>query len=161
MITCHPVVGRLQWFFFRFRSWHVPPFFALLWKIKRPYMSRELLFALCLFCHFHSQSGTGPTFFPHSLTGWNYIVSVIHILENLKFLMHIVFYLKFFFFQALVGEKACYQSISSYGGQIFYLGTKVSASTLWLGVCLCQESWGWRRLLVKRAVHYRVNTDQQ
>uniref|UniRef100_A0A8B9WB75 Vacuolar protein sorting-associated protein 8 homolog n=1 Tax=Bos mutus grunniens TaxID=30521 RepID=A0A8B9WB75_BOSMU len=25
---------------------------------------------------------------------------------------------------ALVGEKACYQSISSYGGQIFYLGTK-------------------------------------
>ncbi|GAB1300127.1 Vacuolar protein sorting-associated protein 8 homolog [Apodemus speciosus] len=26
--------------------------------------------------------------------------------------------------RALVGEKACYQSISSYGGQIFYLGTK-------------------------------------
>ncbi|KAM9305967.1 vacuolar protein sorting-associated protein 8 homolog [Gastrophryne carolinensis] len=25
---------------------------------------------------------------------------------------------------ALVGEKACYQSISNYGGQIFYLGTK-------------------------------------
>ncbi|XP_041645412.1 vacuolar protein sorting-associated protein 8 homolog [Cheilinus undulatus] len=25
---------------------------------------------------------------------------------------------------ALVGEKACYQSVSSYGGQIFYLGTK-------------------------------------
>nr|KAF6384137.1 VPS8 subunit of CORVET complex [Pipistrellus kuhlii] len=25
---------------------------------------------------------------------------------------------------ALVGEKACYQSISSFGGQIFYLGTK-------------------------------------
>ncbi|XP_043931336.1 vacuolar protein sorting-associated protein 8 homolog [Protopterus annectens] len=25
---------------------------------------------------------------------------------------------------ALVGEKACYQSIGSYGGQIFYLGTK-------------------------------------
>ncbi|XP_036883523.1 vacuolar protein sorting-associated protein 8 homolog isoform X1 [Sturnira hondurensis] len=25
---------------------------------------------------------------------------------------------------ALVGEKACYQSISSYGGQIFYLGTR-------------------------------------
>uniref|UniRef100_A0A2K5BXP7 Vacuolar protein sorting-associated protein 8 homolog n=1 Tax=Aotus nancymaae TaxID=37293 RepID=A0A2K5BXP7_AOTNA len=32
---------------------------------------------------------------------------------------------------ALVGEKACYQSISSYGGQIFYLGTKVSSFTLW------------------------------
>lgn len=28
-------------------------------------------------------------------------------------------------FQALVGEKACYQSVSSYGGQIVYLGTKV------------------------------------
>uniref|UniRef100_A0A8C5X511 Vacuolar protein sorting-associated protein 8 homolog n=1 Tax=Malurus cyaneus samueli TaxID=2593467 RepID=A0A8C5X511_9PASS len=27
---------------------------------------------------------------------------------------------------ALVGEKACYQSISSCGGQIFYLGTKVT-----------------------------------
>uniref|UniRef100_A0A8C3N371 Uncharacterized protein n=1 Tax=Geospiza parvula TaxID=87175 RepID=A0A8C3N371_GEOPR len=27
---------------------------------------------------------------------------------------------------ALVGEKACYQSISSCGGQVFYLGTKVS-----------------------------------
>ncbi|KAM4024492.1 vacuolar protein sorting-associated protein 8 homolog isoform 3-T3 [Anomaloglossus baeobatrachus] len=27
-------------------------------------------------------------------------------------------------FTALVGEKACYQSISNYGGQIFYLGTK-------------------------------------
>uniref|UniRef100_A0A663LXY0 Vacuolar protein sorting-associated protein 8 homolog n=1 Tax=Athene cunicularia TaxID=194338 RepID=A0A663LXY0_ATHCN len=27
---------------------------------------------------------------------------------------------------ALVGEKACYQSISSCGGQIFYLGTKVN-----------------------------------
>ncbi|XP_030298154.1 vacuolar protein sorting-associated protein 8 homolog isoform X4 [Sparus aurata] len=26
--------------------------------------------------------------------------------------------------QALVGEKACYQSVSSYGGQIVYLGTK-------------------------------------
>ncbi|KAG8432642.1 hypothetical protein GDO86_017043 [Hymenochirus boettgeri] len=25
---------------------------------------------------------------------------------------------------ALVGEKACYQAVSSYGGQIFYLGTK-------------------------------------
>lgn len=28
-------------------------------------------------------------------------------------------------FQALVGEKACYQSVSSYAGQIVYLGTKV------------------------------------
>lgn len=33
-------------------------------------------------------------------------------------------------FQALVGEKACYQSVSSYGGQIVYLGTKVHC-------CLC------------------------
>lgn len=32
--------------------------------------------------------------------------------------------------QALVGEKACYQSVSSYGGQIVYLGTKVRC-------CLC------------------------
>lgn len=63
VITCHPVVGRLQWFFFRFRSWHVPPFFALLWKIKTIYEQRAT-FALCLFCHFHSQSSTGPTFFP-------------------------------------------------------------------------------------------------
>uniref|UniRef100_A0A6I8QVK8 VPS8, CORVET complex subunit n=1 Tax=Xenopus tropicalis TaxID=8364 RepID=A0A6I8QVK8_XENTR len=32
---------------------------------------------------------------------------------------------------AFVGEKACYESISSYGGQIFYLGTKsVHAMTL-------------------------------
>lgn len=30
-----------------------------------------------------------------------------------------------FLFQALVGEKACYQSISSYAGQIVCLGTKV------------------------------------
>lgn len=29
--------------------------------------------------------------------------------------------------QALVGEKACYQSVSSYAGQIVYLGTKVLA----------------------------------
>uniref|UniRef100_A0A8C0VJ45 VPS8 subunit of CORVET complex n=1 Tax=Cyanistes caeruleus TaxID=156563 RepID=A0A8C0VJ45_CYACU len=29
---------------------------------------------------------------------------------------------------ALVGEKACYQSISSCGGQVFYLGTKVQYS---------------------------------
>ena len=27
--------------------------------------------------------------------------------------------------QALVGEKACYQSVCSYGGQVVYLGTKV------------------------------------
>lgn len=32
-------------------------------------------------------------------------------------------------FQALVGEKACYQSVSSYAGQIIYLGTKVLART--------------------------------
>lgn len=32
-------------------------------------------------------------------------------------------------FQALVGEKACYQSVSSYAGQIVYLGTKVLAYT--------------------------------
>ncbi|TFK06286.1 Vacuolar protein sorting-associated protein 8-like protein [Platysternon megacephalum] len=30
---------------------------------------------------------------------------------------------------ALVGEKACYQSISSCGGQIFYLGTKTESDT--------------------------------
>lgn len=35
----------------------------------------------------------------------------------------------FFSLQALVGEKACYQSISSCGGQIFYLGTKVSVGS--------------------------------
>lgn len=34
------------------------------------------------------------------------------------------------FFQALVGEKACYQSVSSYAGQIVYLGTKVLARIL-------------------------------
>lgn len=33
-------------------------------------------------------------------------------------------------FQALVGEKACYQSVSSYAGQIVYLGTKVLACIL-------------------------------
>lgn len=32
-------------------------------------------------------------------------------------------------FQALVGEKACYQSVSSYAGQIVYLGTKVLCCT--------------------------------
>lgn len=59
----HPVVGRLQWFFFRFRKGYVPPFFALLWKIKRPYMSRELLFALS-FCYSTARVALGRHFFP-------------------------------------------------------------------------------------------------
>ncbi|XP_060028078.1 vacuolar protein sorting-associated protein 8 homolog isoform X2 [Erinaceus europaeus] len=37
---------------------------------------------------------------------------------------HLHLYYDLINFTALVGEKACYQSISSYGGQIFYLGTK-------------------------------------
>lgn len=38
-------------------------------------------------------------------------------------------------FQALVGEKACYQSVSSYAGQIIYLGTKVLARTFQKPFC--------------------------
>lgn len=39
-----------------------------------------------------------------------------------------------FVFQALVGEKACYQSVSSYAGQIVYLGTKVLFCIIYLSV---------------------------
>lgn len=128
---------------------------------NRLHVSRELLFMLCLFCYFDWQTGTWLTFFPPLIMGWNH--------ADLKCCLHNWcslkpnetsnarnFYLFFFFFllQALVGEKACYQSISSYGGQIFYLGTKVSSSSLWLGISLCQDSWGWRKLLVKGAVHF-------
>ncbi|KAM6122518.1 vacuolar protein sorting-associated protein 8 homolog isoform 2-T2 [Pterocles gutturalis] len=49
---------------------------------------------------------------------------------------------------ALVGEKACYQSISSCGGQIFYLGTKsVHVMTL--------RSW---REMVEILLHYADRT---
>uniref|UniRef100_A0A8C3AH36 VPS8 subunit of CORVET complex n=1 Tax=Cyclopterus lumpus TaxID=8103 RepID=A0A8C3AH36_CYCLU len=37
---------------------------------------------------------------------------------------------------ALVGEKACYQSVSSYAGQIVYLGTKVTLTPVRLRLCL-------------------------
>uniref|UniRef100_A0AAX7T1A2 RING-type domain-containing protein n=1 Tax=Astatotilapia calliptera TaxID=8154 RepID=A0AAX7T1A2_ASTCA len=38
---------------------------------------------------------------------------------------------------ALVGEKACYQSVSSYAGQIVYLGTKVLFCTIYLSRIDC------------------------
>lgn len=68
MTTCHPMMGRLQQFSFRFRSWHVPPF-SMFWKIKRPSVSRKLLFALCLLCHCHWQMALDWRF-PHLLMGW-------------------------------------------------------------------------------------------
>lgn len=59
--------------------------------------------------------------------------------------------------QALVGEKACYQSISSYGGQIFYLGTKVRSSDA--ALCVIRIAEEGRRWL-GRTVHCKVNSGQ-
>lgn len=50
-------------------------------------------------------------------------------------------------FQALVGEKACYQSVSSYAGQIVYLGTKVLCCIIFSIWCLCVHN-SWELLFV-------------
>lgn len=53
-------------------------------------------------------------------------------------------------FQALVGEKACYQSVSSYAGQIVYLGTKVLR-------CFCSICCLWM-VFVYFSVYWVVNS---
>lgn len=51
----------------------------------------------------------------------SYLICLLALCSHMEFTVLNVF-------QALVGERACYQSVCCYGTQIFYLGTKVMVS---------------------------------